>query len=251
MNRRCEIRGVLIVVFAALICSSCKPEAETDSVPAVAPIYHFASQPGRPTYDVSSGGGNPFASAFVDLMGRETLSYIEFRSELSDMTAGNSWGRQHPGLPGIVGTDFGLLPAAAGERRVALVIVYSDYSSSAQMQSLPGASRDFDRISESLREAGFEVSEVLDPRPNQLLRELQRFRRSSSGADLAVLYTTGHGVEIDGIAYLLPGSHAGRWSRNTIADFGIPVSDLASSLGSGHMNLVFFAGCRNNPLPDN
>ena len=104
-------------------------------------------------------------------------------------------------------------------------------------------------MSDSLEAAGFDVTRVLDPDPGDLQDALVEFRRASADADLALLYTTGHGVEFDGVVYLLPGTFDGRWTSLSLSKFGIPVTELATSLQSGGINLVFYAGCRNNPLP--
>lgn len=60
------------------------------------PIYLYASQSGRPTLDQGEGGGNPFASALVELLNRPALNFDEFRTELVDLTERKSRGFQRP-----------------------------------------------------------------------------------------------------------------------------------------------------------
>jgi hypothetical protein len=45
------------------------------------PIYLYASQKGKPTLDQGEGGGNPFASALVELLSRKTLMFEAFCQE--------------------------------------------------------------------------------------------------------------------------------------------------------------------------
>ena len=58
-----------MVALAAAVLLGC---AHSGNRPA--PIFVDASQTGQITLDQGDGGGNPFASAFVELAGRDALS---------------------------------------------------------------------------------------------------------------------------------------------------------------------------------
>jgi Caspase domain len=216
---------------------------------STAPIYLYASQTGRPTLDQGEGGGNPFASALVELLGRKSLTFEAFRAELIELTQRKSRGFQQPevqapeALPG-----WQLLPKPETERRVALVLVFSDYSPSGKVSSLPGAKHDMQRVAAALDAAGFEVQRALDPTRAQLEVFLQRFAHRSEAADVAVLYATGHGVEVERVTYLLPGDYPAVEGTDALAEHALRLTALGSALRARRANLLFYGGCRNNPM---
>lgn len=98
-----------------------------------------------------------------------------------------------------------LLPSGASERRRALVLVVSDYSGGAQ--SLPGAKQDAERIGAALIRAGFKTEIALDLDLPGMRRKLGDFAALTRDDDAAVVYTTGHGVEVGGSVFLIPGAY--------------------------------------------
>src|SRR5262245_45193150 len=127
----------------------CREVESMASLPAsaVEPIYFYASQAGRPTLDQGEGGGNPFASALVELLARDRLTFEAFRTEIVALTRRKSRRFQRPEVRARVALGpWQLLPKPAAARRVALVVVFSDYAASGAAQSLPGAKQDMDRV---------------------------------------------------------------------------------------------------------
>src|SRR5262249_21767464 len=94
-------------------------------------------------------------------------------------------------------------PAAAQERRVALVIGNSSYTSSL-VSALPNPRRDAKVVADALRQAGFETVEHTDLDRNGMAKALQSFRNKANQADWALVYFAGHGIEINRVNYLLP-----------------------------------------------
>jgi len=95
----------------------------------VSPNFFFACAMGRTTLDRGEGGGNPFASAFVELLAQEDLTLSTFAADLVDLTERKSRGFQRPDIPTV--GDLPLLRIRLSlntEVRVALVLVFSDYS---------------------------------------------------------------------------------------------------------------------------
>jgi hypothetical protein len=116
-----------------------------------APVVFYASQSGRKTLDQGEGGGNPFASALVELLGRPRLTLGALRSELIALTKRKSQGFQVPErMDAVAGPRWRLRPATVGSKRVALVVVYSIYRSRTVVP-LPGAEHDRKRIGVALR----------------------------------------------------------------------------------------------------
>jgi len=216
----------------------------------VEPIYFYASQPGEQTLDQGEGGGNPFASALVDLLAHDTLTFGTFCAELIDLTEQKSSGFQRPEILSQI--DLGawqFLPKPSIERRIALVLVFSDYTISGA-PSLPGAKNDLDRISKALVKARFEVQTAIDPDQSKLKSILNEFSERSKVSDVAVLYTTGHGVEVNGIVYLLPGDYPLEYGKSKLNEHAIRLTRIGSVVRASKANLVFYGGCRNNPFDE-
>ncbi len=92
-------------------------------------------------------------------------------------------------------------PSAAAERRVALVIGNSKYDAVLELAN-PG--KDARAVDRALRTIGFEVQLAEDLDQRSLLRALKEFSDLAAGADTALIYYAGHGVEVDGRNYLVP-----------------------------------------------
>jgi uncharacterized protein len=138
------------------------------------------------------------------------------------------------------------LPAGSrDERRIALVLVVSDYSGGG-VPRLQGAARDERRIAALFGSQGFSVTQGVLPTRSALMRELATFGRRSCAYDSAVIYSTGHGVECDGEVFLLPGDYpiGARHSAKKLRHHAIPVERMAYACNSKSANIVFFAGCR-------
>lgn len=129
-----------------------------------------------------------------------------------------------------------------------LVVVFSDYSASGGAKSLPGAARDLSRIGQAFEQAGFETQKVLDPDRAKLQTILREFADRSAVSDVAAVYTTGHGVEVNGAVYLLPGDYPVSQGDTALSQRAIRLTELGAASRARHANLIFYGGCRNNPF---
>jgi uncharacterized caspase-like protein len=77
---------------------------------------------------------------------------------------------------------------------------------------------------------------------------LSQFAKLSSSADVAVVYTSGHGVEVEKTDRLLLGDFALAEGRNGLADHSVDVPTIASASRARKVNLVFYGACRNDPF---
>lgn len=237
----CALSSTLIVVM--LLLSVPVLHAETS-------VFH-ASQSGHQTLDEGEGGGNPFASALIELLALPSLTLAQLPAALHELTAKKSGGFQSADVPASRSEDtFLLLPATTGERRVALVLVVSDYTRSGGAQSLPGARHDAERVASALRRAGFEAELAVDLGLQAMRNKLAEFARRSRDADAAVIYTTGHGVEIDGTVFLLPGEYPISERSAAVRTRALPLPEIARALVAKKVNLVFYGGCRDNPFAE-
>ena len=144
----------------------------------------------------------------------------------------------------------GLSPAAAEDakpmRGVALVIGQSRYE---HLTSLPNPANDARAVDRLLGELGFDVTPVTDGDKARLDRSLQRFIEDAEGADVALLYYSGHGIEAGGENYLVPVGA----DPSSLADAGknlVALSGLLAELKAKvPVAIVLLDACRTNPFP--
>ena len=128
--------------------------------------------------------------------------------------------------------------------RVALVVGNSTY---AHIGRLPNPDNDARDISSALRRLGFEVTTELDADREELTEALRQFTRQSAGADVSLVFYAGHGIEMDGVNYLVPVD--ARLERDVDVRFEtVTVDDLLVSTTGASLRLVLLDACRNNPL---
>jgi uncharacterized caspase-like protein len=91
-------------------------------------------------------------------------------------------------------------PVAHADKRVALVVGNAKYVHEGELDN-PG--NDARAVAAALRRIRFdEVDVVLDADLNAMQSALARFARKADAADLALIYYSGHGIEVDGTNYL-------------------------------------------------
>ena len=128
--------------------------------------------------------------------------------------------------------------------RVALVVGNSTYS---HIGRLPNPDNDARDISAALRRLGFEVTNEFDADRVELTEALRAFTRRSAGADVSLVFYAGHGIEMDGVNYLVPVD--ARLERDVDVRFEtVTVDDLLVSTSGASLRLVILDACRNNPL---
>ena len=131
---------------------------------------------------------------------------------------------------------------AAG--RVALVVGNGTY---AHIGRLPNPGNDAADLTAALRRLGFEVTTVRDADRGAMTEALRVFTRASAGAEVSLVFYAGHGLEMDGVNYLVPVD--ARLERDTDVRFEAVELDyvLASTVGAD-LRVVILDACRNNPL---
>ncbi len=135
-------------------------------------------------------------------------------------------------------------PDAFAAGRVALVVGNGTY---AHIGPLPNPGNDAADMTAALRRIGFEVTTVRDADRAAMTEALRVFTRESAGADVSLVFYAGHGLEMDGVNYLVPVD--ARLERDTDVRFEAVVLDdvLASTVGAD-LRVVILDACRNNPL---
>jgi uncharacterized caspase-like protein len=142
---------------------------------------------------------------------------------------------------------LGVVPGHA-EKRVALVIGNAAYRS---MPRLTNPKNDAEDVGRALRDLQFETIVATDLNHSGMNNVLDRFTRAVEGADIAIVYYSGHGMQFAGANYLLP-VEARLDSAADVNRFRLmPAEDVLDSLKSvpGARVLVLDA-CRNNPVEE-
>ena len=128
--------------------------------------------------------------------------------------------------------------------RVALVVGNSTY---AHIGRLPNSDNDAVDMSSALRRLGFEVTTELDADRVELTEALRQFTRRSAGADVSLVFYAGHGIEMDGVNYLMPVD--ARLERDVDVRYEtVTLDDMLVSTAGASLRLVILDACRNNPL---
>ena len=128
--------------------------------------------------------------------------------------------------------------------RVALVVGNSTY---AHIGRLPNPDNDARDMAAALRRLGFEVTTELDADRVELTEALRAFTRRSAAADVSLVFYAGHGIEMDGVNYLVPVD--ARLERDVDVRFEtLTLDDLMVSTAGASLRLVILDACRNNPL---
>jgi hypothetical protein len=130
-------------------------------------------------------------------------------------------------------------------RRVALVIGVGAYRA---VPALVNPPRDAAAIARELQGLGFEVAHLDDVDKKSMQKALQDFEDKSAGAEVALVYFAGHGIEVNGVNYLIP-SDAELARASSIDDDAVSLPRVLLAVEHAHLRIVLLDACRNNPFP--
>jgi hypothetical protein len=139
--------------------------------------------------------------------------------------------------------------AASAERRIALVVGNATYQNVARLDN---PRNDAALMAETLKALGFNVignAAQLDLDKASLDLAVQTFGREVQGADVALFYYAGHGVQVAGSNYLVPIN--ANPTREADVDFQMVDINLVLRQMQGastRLNMVILDACRNNPF---
>jgi hypothetical protein len=220
--------------------------AVAQSVPASPqPLFYYAGQAGRLTQDRDRQGGNPFASALVEVLKWHPLTLEDFGGRLAAANAkySNGWHQlQKPRK--LVDPKWRLDDA---QKRVALVLINADYSKSGGVLSLPGARFDVQRVPAALREAGFETMVVFDQNAEGVRKAITEFAAMAETADASLIYVGGHGIQFKRTVYWMMGDYPEQ-DPKWLPTHAISLDEIGKAGKAKTANLVLYASCRNDPF---
>ena len=130
---------------------------------------------------------------------------------------------------------------------MALVIGNSAYAHGGR---LTNPANDSVLVAQALRRVGFTVIARSDLGKEDLEAALKSFTRAAGGADIALVYYAGHGIEKGGVNYLLPVDAS--LAADTDIDFeAVPLDLVMHSVGGAtRLKIVILDACRDNPFRD-
>jgi uncharacterized caspase-like protein len=135
--------------------------------------------------------------------------------------------------------------SAFADKRVALVIGNSAYQS---VPALRNPTRDAQAIAAKFKQAGYDVVSAHDVSNLQFKRVVRQFENIAIDADIAVVFYAGHGIEIQGVNYMIP-VDAKLASDRDAEDEAVALDRLISSVdGTKRLGLIILDACRDNPF---
>src|SRR5258708_1724313 len=136
--------------------------------------------------------------------------------------------------------------SAFAERRIALVIGNGKYENAGV---LANPTNDADAVADLFTKAGFDsVDRRRDLGVVEFKRAVREFVDRAAGADVAVVYYSGHGLEIGGVNYLIP-VDAKLTSVLDVDDEAVSLDRIL--VAAGHvkkLSLIILDACRENPF---
>jgi uncharacterized caspase-like protein len=150
-------------------------------------------------------------------------------------------------IVGIVATIGFATPAWAqdGPTRVALVIGNGAYRN---VPARVNPAHDAADVGSTFERLGFSVRRITDGTYDDMRRALLDFTQRARGAEMAVVYFAGHGIEVGGENWLIPVDAALKTDLDIEQEaFGLRSVMLMVSTAS-KLGLVVLDACRNNPF---
>ena len=130
------------------------------------------------------------------------------------------------------------------ERRVAFVIGNGEYL---HVSPLKNPRSDAAAMAHALQRLGFTVVEGCDLDHDAVVNRFTEFEKKLPGSDVSLFYYSGHGLQIDGVNYLVP-IDADMESESFLHQI-VSIQDLMERASApARVSLVFLDACRDNPF---
>jgi uncharacterized caspase-like protein len=190
---------------------------------------------GEHTLKIEKEGFTTFTKKIF--LGRDLLVRGILHEEAVVVTNKNENENSNKVLPRLLTVSLG--------KRVALVIGNSAYLHTA---SLPNPKNDANAFSKKLELKGFTVIKGIDQSKEQMLKSIRIFSKKLKGADVGLFFYAGHGMQVNGINYLVPVD--AKLKSEEALDYEVIEADFVTKQleRQQRINLVFLDACRDNPL---
>ena len=130
--------------------------------------------------------------------------------------------------------------------KTALCIGISDYDFASKLKN---PLNDADDVGGMLSELGFKITLVKNSDRIELLREINNYKEKALLADVSVIYYAGHGIQSNGINYIIP-KDANPQNEAELNFFCISIDSLIpqDQHDDFKTNIFIFDACRDNPF---
>ena len=140
---------------------------------------------------------------------------------------------------------WAVAPAAPIGKRVALVIGNGDYKT---VTALRNPKNDAAAVAAELTRLGFEVMVYYDLDAVSMRRSLAEFEDKATGADWALVYYAGHGMEVEGRNWLIP-VDARLAKSSDVPDETVTLDRVLDRVRvAKKLRIVILDSCRNSPF---
>lgn len=154
---------------------------------------------------------------------------------------------QFAGAAAIAAGLLSASPAFAQDKKVALVIGNSEYKN---VFPLKNPVNDATDIGDALKRIGFQVTALSNAPVADMRRTLKAFGDKAKLAEVAVVFYSGHGLQSDGVAWLLASDGQAR-SLADITKGSISLPEILEQLeGVEKVGMVFLDAARNDPFSE-
>lgn len=151
---------------------------------------------------------------------------------------------------------LGLLPLFANPlqaKRVALVIgnaVYDKTKPLRQQPNLHNTREDADLVSTTFKNLGFDVILLKDATKPSIKKGMADLKTRGKGADIGLVYFSGHGMEVNGANYVCPVGAPQLSRRSDPEVYHVSLSSILQSMESSGIQakMVVLDCCRNDPF---
>jgi uncharacterized caspase-like protein len=117
-----------------------------------------------------------------------------------------------------------------------------------KVPTLPNPTRDADDFSRALGRLNFKVTQVNDASAAEMRKAVIDFGRTTEGADMAVVFYAGHGMEMGGENWLIP-TDAELRTDTDVESEAISLRSINLQVSKARqLGLVILDACRNNPF---
>ncbi len=166
-------------------------------------------------------------------------------------------GRKLRALAGLVGLAAAALPGACRADNYAMLVGIDEYQQSDAISGLGGASNDAKSLAKTLEQvAGYRAGNVRvltsdgreKPTGANIVREIDGLARKVHPGDTLFVLFSGHGIELEGNTYLVPGD-ADVTTDTALARTSLPTTELRADLARvpARALVLAFDMCRTDP----
>jgi hypothetical protein len=135
------------------------------------------------------------------------------------------------------------------EKRLALIIGNSQYEHGT---SLPNPVNDVRSMRDMLKSLGFDVISIENQNKKQMDERIRQFGTQLKNYDVGLFFYAGHGIEVDGVNFMLPTDVPQQMAKEDIANDCVNTDWLQQKMAAAgafnKTNIVILDACRNNPF---